>query len=96
MAGTSAQLLSKCQAANHKLYFDVLLFGNNYSVPKMLAYLLLVQKKMILKSMLHNSPEPIKVFCNVNGLVSLRGVTSCWPEWTPDSSQGTYYLLSAH
>lgn len=27
-----------------KLYFDVLLFGNNYSVPKMLAYLLLVQK----------------------------------------------------
>lgn len=38
------QLLSKCWAANYKLYFDVLLFGNNYSVPQMLAYLLLVQK----------------------------------------------------
>lgn len=44
IAGTCTQLLSKCRAANYKLYFDVLLFGNNYPVPKMLAYLLLVQK----------------------------------------------------
>ena len=41
---THAQLLSKCRASNYKLYSDVLIFGNNYSVPKMLAHLLLVQK----------------------------------------------------
>lgn len=41
---THAYLLSKCRAANYKLDSDVLIFGNNYSAPKMLAYLLLVQK----------------------------------------------------
>lgn len=41
---THAHLLSKCRAANYKLDSDVLIFGNNYSAPKMLAYLLLVQK----------------------------------------------------
>lgn len=64
-------------------------------VPKMLAYLLLVQKDDN-KINVDNSPEPIKVLCNVNGSVSLRGVISCWPEWTLDSSEGTFYLLSAH
>ena len=42
---THAHPLSKCRAANYKLDSDVLIFGNNYSAPKMLPYLLLVQKK---------------------------------------------------
>lgn len=39
-----AQLLSQCPATNCKLDVDVLLFNNNYSIPKILAYLLLVQQ----------------------------------------------------
>ena len=52
-------------------------------------------KKMTIKSMLRNSPKSIKVFCNVNGSVGLRGVSSCRPEWMPGSSKGTFFLLLA-
>lgn len=52
-------------------------------------------KKMTIKSMLHNSPKSIKVFCNVNGSVGLRGVSSCRPEWMPGSSKGMFFILLA-
>lgn len=55
----------------------------------MVAYLLLVQK-MTIKSMLNNSPKSIKVFCNINGSVGLRGVSSCWPEQTSEETFFSY------
>lgn len=50
-------------------------------------------KKTTIKSMLHNSPKPIKVFYNVNGSEGLRDVSSCWAEWTPSFSKRTFFLL---